>query len=32
MLIAQARRENLVLMTVDAKMEKYAVKTLWCGR
>jgi PIN domain nuclease of toxin-antitoxin system len=32
MLIAQARSENLVLMTADSMFEKYPVETLWCGK
>jgi PIN domain nuclease of toxin-antitoxin system len=32
MLIAQARSENMVLMTADPVFSKYAVDTLWCGR
>ena len=32
MLIAQARSENMVLMTADPVFAKYAVKTLWCRK
>ena len=32
MLIAQARSENLVLLTADFIFEKYPVQTLWCGK
>jgi PIN domain nuclease of toxin-antitoxin system len=31
MLIAQARSENLVLMTADSFIRNYPVETLWCG-
>jgi len=32
MLVAQARSENLILMTADSILEKYPVETLWCGK
>jgi PIN domain nuclease of toxin-antitoxin system len=32
MLVAQARSENMVLMTADLLMEKYPVEILWCGK
>lgn len=32
MLVAQAKSENMVLMTADAVMDKYSVPLLWCGR
>lgn len=32
LLIAQARSENMVLMTTDHVFSKYPVQTLWCGR
>ena len=32
LLIIQARLEQMVLLTSDRVFEKYAVKTLWCGR
>lgn len=32
MLIAQARSEDMVLMTVDSIIAKYPVKTLWCRK
>ena len=32
MLIAQARSENLVLLTADSMFEKYPVEVLWCGK
>jgi PIN domain nuclease of toxin-antitoxin system len=32
MLIAQARRENLILLTADSMFEKYPVDILWCGK
>ena len=32
MLIAQARSENLVLITADLVMQKYPVEILWCGK
>jgi PIN domain nuclease of toxin-antitoxin system len=32
MLVAQARSENMVLMTADMVMEKYPVETLWCRK
>jgi len=32
MLVAQARSENMVLMTADMLMEKYPVETLWCRK
>lgn len=31
MLIAQAQVEGLVLLTADHNLEKYPVKTFWCG-
>ena len=31
-LIAQARMEEMVLLTADRAFEKYPVKTFWCGR
>lgn len=30
-LIAQARSEQMVLMTADPLFSKYSVQTLWCG-
>jgi PIN domain nuclease of toxin-antitoxin system len=32
MLIAQARSENMILMTADSFLQNYAVETLWCGK
>jgi PIN domain nuclease of toxin-antitoxin system len=32
MLIAQARVENMVLLTADALLSKYDVEILWCGK
>ncbi|HWZ45135.1 MAG TPA: type II toxin-antitoxin system VapC family toxin [Candidatus Saccharimonadales bacterium] len=32
MLIAQARSEDMVLLTSDRAFEKYKIKMLWCGR
>ncbi len=32
MLVAQARCENLILMTADSVIEKYPVETLWCRK
>ncbi len=32
MLIAQARSENLILLTADSMFEKYPVEILWCGK
>jgi PIN domain nuclease of toxin-antitoxin system len=32
MLIAQARSEDMVLLTADGAFLKYKVKTFWCGR
>jgi PIN domain nuclease of toxin-antitoxin system len=32
MLIAQARMENMVLLTADRALLKYEVKTMFCGR
>jgi PIN domain nuclease of toxin-antitoxin system len=32
MLVAQARSENLILMTADSVIEKYPVETLWCRK
>src|SRR5205814_9129024 len=31
MLIAQARVENMILLTADALFSKYDVQTVWCG-
>jgi PIN domain nuclease of toxin-antitoxin system len=31
MLIAQARSEELVLLTTDHNFDKYEVETFWCG-
>ena len=31
MLIAQARSEELVLLTTDHNFDKYQVETFWCG-
>ena len=31
MLIAQARSEELVLLTTDHNFDKYGVETFWCG-
>ncbi|MGH9741320.1 MAG: type II toxin-antitoxin system VapC family toxin [Candidatus Acidiferrum sp.] len=32
MLIAQARMENMVLLTADRVFQKYQVKTVFCGK
>jgi PIN domain nuclease of toxin-antitoxin system len=32
MLIAQARSEDMVLLTSDGAFLNYKVKTFWCGR
>lgn len=32
MLVAQARSENMVLMTADSSIQNYPVETLWCGK
>ncbi|HZU31992.1 MAG TPA: type II toxin-antitoxin system VapC family toxin [Candidatus Angelobacter sp.] len=32
LLIAQARSEKMVLMTVDSFIDKYRVETFWCGK
>jgi PIN domain nuclease of toxin-antitoxin system len=32
MLIAQARMENMVLLTADRTLLKYEVKTMFCGK
>lgn len=32
MLVAQAKSENLVLLTADSMFEKYPVEILWCGK
>jgi PIN domain nuclease of toxin-antitoxin system len=32
MLVAQARCENQVLVTVDEKLKQYPVEILWCGK
>ncbi len=32
MLIVQARMEEMMLLTADRIFQKYAVRTLWCGR
>lgn len=32
MLIAQARMENMVLLTADRTLSKYEVKTMFCGK
>jgi PIN domain nuclease of toxin-antitoxin system len=32
LLIAQARSEDMILMTTDHVFAKYAVQTLWCGK
>ena len=32
MLVAQARSEDLVLMTADSSFKKYSVEILWCAR
>lgn len=32
MLIAQARMEEMVLLTADRMFEKYDVEMMWCGR
>lgn len=32
MLIAQARLEEMVLLTADRMFEKYDVEMMWCGR
>jgi len=32
MLIAQARSENMILMTADSAIRSYPVETLWCGK
>jgi len=31
-LIAQARREGMVLLTSDSLFSKYDVETMWCGK
>jgi len=32
MLVAQARSENMVLMTADSLLQNYPLETLWCGK
>ena len=32
MLIAQARKERMVLLTADKLLRRYPVETLWCGK
>jgi PIN domain nuclease of toxin-antitoxin system len=32
MLVAQARSENMVLMTANSLLQNYPVETLWCGK
>lgn len=32
MLVAQAKNEGMILMTVDQTLEKYPVEILWCGK
>jgi len=32
LLIAQARSEDMVVMTTDHQFSKYPVQTLWCGK
>ena len=32
MLVAQAKSENMVLMTSDAILKKYPIEVLWCAR
>lgn len=32
LLVAQARSENMILMTTDHLLSKYPVQTLWCGK
>lgn len=32
MLVAQARSENITLMTADETLTKYPVEVLWCGK
>lgn len=32
LLIAQAQKEDMILMTTDHLFSKYPVQTLWCGR
>jgi len=32
LLVAQARLEDMVLVTADPVLEKYPVETLWAGR
>ena len=32
MLIAQARNEQMVLLTADKLLRRYPVETFWCGR
>jgi PIN domain nuclease of toxin-antitoxin system len=32
MLIAQARSEEMVLLTADSLISKYDVETMWCGK
>lgn len=32
MLIAQARREQMVLLTADRLLRQYSVEIFWCGR
>jgi PIN domain nuclease of toxin-antitoxin system len=32
MLVAQARTENMTLLTTDRVITRYPVRTLWCGK
>jgi PIN domain nuclease of toxin-antitoxin system len=32
MLIAQARKEGMALMTADSELRQYPVEILWCGK
>jgi PIN domain nuclease of toxin-antitoxin system len=32
MLIAQARSEEMILLTADSLISKYDVETMWCGK
>ena len=32
MLVAQAKSENMILMTADAVMDKYSIPIFWCGK
>jgi PIN domain nuclease of toxin-antitoxin system len=32
MLVAQAKRENVVVVTADEILKEYPVEILWCGK